>query len=100
MESETEKVFFALKFKSTIRDGGLECVCQMMIHAFVCKDTETRGRGEVRHDDSEREQSTGEGPGNKLRAKGVQRRRREDSEGQRRNGTEKKSRLLLINGHR
>lgn len=51
-------------------------VCQR-IHAFVCKDTETRGRGEVRCDDSEREQSRWEGPGDKLRTKGGQRRHRE-----------------------
>lgn len=48
----------------------------------MCMDTETMGRGEVRPDDRAREQSGGEGPGDKLRAKGRQRRHRD--EGQRR----------------
>lgn len=63
---------------------------QMKIHAFVCKDTETRGRGEVRRDDSVREQSRGEEPGDKLRAIGGQSQHGKDSEGQRRNGTHTK----------
>lgn len=48
----------------------------------MCKDIETRGRGEVRLNDSEREQSRVEGPGDKLRAK--RRQRQHEEEGQRR----------------
>lgn len=40
------------------------------------------GRGKVRLDDSAREQSTGEDPGDKLKAEGTQRRQgQKDSEG-------------------
>lgn len=48
---------------------------------FLCQDTETRGRKEARLDDSAKEQSRGEGPGDKLRAKG-RRHREKDSKGQ------------------
>lgn len=48
----------------------------------MCKDTEPMGRGKVRLDDSAREQSTGEDPGDKLKAEGTQRRQgQKDSEG-------------------
>lgn len=40
------------------------------ICAFVCKDTETTGRGEVSLDDSASEQSRGERPADELGAKG------------------------------
>ena len=67
-----------MKLKGAIRNKGLECACH--IGAFVCKDTETRGTGRVRPDDSAREQSGGEGPGDKLRAKGRQRRHTDKGE--------------------
>lgn len=38
--SDTEKVFFALKFEGATGNGP-ECACH--IRAFVCKDTETGG---------------------------------------------------------
>lgn len=34
----------ALKFTSSKGNGGSDRVCQMRIRAFVCKDTEARGR--------------------------------------------------------
>ena len=52
--SDTEKVFFALKFEGATGNGP-ECACH--IRAFVCKDTETGGWGKVTLDDSVREQS-------------------------------------------
>lgn len=56
----------------------MERICH--IRAFVCKDTETSGKGKGRHDDSAREQSGGEGPREKRRQR---RKGWKDSEGQR-----------------